>query len=68
MKIVSRLFISLSILYVSGCAGVASLPYYTIDRNGNRVETRELCVLYFRYGFLEGMLNLAMELVGRSKN
>ena len=52
--IVNRAFILLSIMYVSGCSGVASLPYYTIDRSGNQVETLELCILYFRYGFLEG--------------
>ena len=67
MRIANRLFVFLSIMYVSACAGVASLPYYSIDRSGNQVETRELCVLYFRYGFWRGESNHAMELIGRSE-
>lgn len=42
---------------VTGCvvpAGVDPLPYFAEDGSGNEVQTPLLCVLYYRYGFLDG--------------
>ena len=41
----------------TGCAipaGVEPLPYFAADASGGKVQTPQLCVLYHRYGFLEG--------------
>ena len=41
----------------TGCAipaGVDPLPYFAEDDSGSEVQTPQLCVLYYRYGFLEG--------------
>lgn len=47
-----------------GCAvpsGVAPLPYFAEDDSGNEIETPQLCVLYHRYGFLDGDVSTCNE-------
>ena len=42
---------------VTSCAipaGVDPLPYFAEDPSGNEVEMQQLCILYYRYGFLDG--------------
>ena len=55
-RLVSALALA-AVCAVTGCAipaGVDPLPYFAEDDSGNEVQTPQLCVLYYRYGFLEG--------------
>ena len=56
MRLIKALPVSAAVA-IMGCAipaGVDPLPYYSVDGSGNEVQTKTLCVLYFRYGFLHG--------------